>query len=204
MARLLPLFSTQHSKNECLKYNTPALMYEGLKNEDAAAIRCLSNRISGQIILIGNAHKLKTEDIEELICDSITLLIQKIRSGQYVFQGYEPSTFAIEIAKNRANNYRRMQEKNATVVLEPYHDSIDEPDSDFMDDWKMLEVLLSRLNEKCNNLIRLKYIDQKKDKDVIELQLTSYTTVDALKNHRAQCMKKLIELGAQAFHHKTA
>jgi hypothetical protein len=60
---------------------------------------------------------------------------------------------------------------------------------------EVLERLLSHLGENCQKLIRLKYLEGVRDKDAIEQQLTQYTTVDALKTHRAQCMKKLVEIG---------
>jgi hypothetical protein len=50
------------------------------------------------------------------------------------------------------------------------------------------------LSDNCRQLIRLKYIDEWPDKTVIEQKMTQYTTVDALKNKRAQCMKKLTEM----------
>ena len=61
-----------------------------------------------------------------------------------------------------------------------------------------LEKLLARLDPNCQNLIRLKYLEERRDKDVIEGNLTRYASVDALKNQRSKCMKKLVDIAQNA------
>ncbi len=175
-------------------YADAASLFDGLVREKSDAIRCVYARTSGTIARLGKNYGLEDADIEELIGDCIALLLVKIRSGQYVFQGYDPASFAVEIAKNKVRHFK----KRVTTDLSELEQVVEEPDYATQESVELLEKLLMQLPENCRNLIRLKYLDEIKDKDIIEQQLTQYRTVDALKNHRAQCMKKLVALAASA------
>lgn len=198
MARMLNLFLDRKTNAACAPYADHEALFAGLEREDADAIRCLSARVSGSIFKLGKASRLTADDIEELICDCITICLQKIRAGKYTFQGFSPATYVIEIAKNRVRNFRRSAVRNDTTDLENIGDQAEEPDFGGLAETELLEKLLSTLELNCQNLIRLKYLEERRDKDVIEEKLTQYTTVDALKNRRSKCMKKLVEIGAAA------
>lgn len=198
MARILDLFLNRKSNGNCGKYPDNAALFDGLRLEAPDAIRCLSSKISGTVFKIGKQYNLTDEDIEELICDCITLCLQKIQNGQYVFQGYDPASFTVEIAKNKAKNFQRSALRWRTADVEDAGDQADEPDFISAEETALLEKLLAQLDTNCQNLIRLKYLEECRDKDLIEQKRTQYTTVDALKNHRSKCMKKLVEIAASA------
>lgn len=176
--------------NKTRQYPDASALFEGLKREESLAIRHLYARIAGSVAKIAAPYGLLPEDIEEVIGDCIALLLVKIRNGQYVFQGYNPATFAIEIAKNKVRHFK----KSKTSTLDGLLDIAVEEDFTNAESVLLIEKLLSQLPENCRKLITLKYLDEKRDKEVIAEQLTQYSTVDALKNHRAQCMKKLVAL----------
>jgi len=196
MARILDLFLDRKTNRNCDKYPNDGSLFAGLRQEEADAIRCLSARVSGSIFNIGKSHQLADDDIEELICDCITICIQKIREETYTFKGYNPATFVIEIAKNRARNFRRNTLKHETLGVEFIEEEADEADFGSLPETELLEKMLAKLEPNCQNLIRLKYLEERRDKAVIEEKLTQYTTVDALKNQRSKCLKKLVEIGA--------
>ncbi|MCC7245147.1 MAG: sigma-70 family RNA polymerase sigma factor [Saprospiraceae bacterium] len=196
MARILDFFLDRKTNRACQAYPDAQSLFNGLQQEESNAIRCLSSKISGSIFQIGKGYQLTDDDIEELICDCITICIQKIRTDQYVFQGYDPASFVIEIAKNQVKNIKRKSQKHETSDLEQFNDPGEEMVAGSGESTEILQRLLQKLDDSCQNLIRLKYLEELKDKDIIEQGITQYTTVDALKNHRAKCMKKLVELGA--------
>jgi DNA-directed RNA polymerase specialized sigma24 family protein len=198
MARILDIFLDRKTNQNCEKYPDHGALFEGLRHEEAEAIRCLSARVSGSIFKIGKGYRLRDDDVEELICDCITICLQKIRAGKYIFQGYSPATYVIEIAKNRAQNFRHKALRQQTADLEKVGDRAQEDDFGSLAETELLETLLSQLEANCQNLIRLKYLEERRDKEVIEEKRTQYTTVDALKNHRSKCLKKLVEIGASA------
>ena len=100
------------------------------------------------------------------------------------------------MSKNRAQNFRRAALKHQTLDLENQPEQSDEIETGTQLETEILEKLLAQLEPNCQNLIRLKYLEERRDKEVIDAKLTQYTTVDALKNHRAKCMRKLVELAA--------
>jgi RNA polymerase sigma factor (sigma-70 family) len=197
MSRLLQFLGSKRNK-DCALYDNAAHLFEGLKQEAPDAIRCLSARIVRQVYAIGRQYKLSVEDTEELYGDAIAILLEKIRDGRYVFQGYDPATYAIEIARQNVFNLLRRANKHNNQDLNEalvHNIAAEETDWSSREQTELLKTLLSRLGDNCQKLIRLKYIDEWRDKDIVDQGLTQYTTVDALKNHRAKCMKKLIELG---------
>lgn len=178
--------------------NTKTL-FGGLKREDTTAIQYLHSKISNSVFGIGKSYKLADEDVEELICDCITLFILKVRDGLYVYQGFDPATYVIEIAKNKVKNYGRFRKKYQFVEMDLNFDIMDESDPTDLAATEILEKLISQLSENCKKLIQLKYLDEIRDKEVVEKNLTQYKSVDSLKNHRALCMKKLSEIAASTF-----
>jgi len=197
MAQILNFFRTQNKNHFASVYPDAKTLFDGLKLEENDAIRRLYSKTSGAVFNIGKTYQLPDGDIEELICDCITLLLQKIRDGHYVFQGFDPGTYVVEIAKNKVKRFKRNHLKDKTAPLDESTDLTDEPDFTSLAATELLEKLLALLHVNCRNLIRLKYLDELRDKEVIDRKLTQYTTVDALKNHRAKCMKKLVDIATR-------
>jgi RNA polymerase sigma factor (sigma-70 family) len=194
MRRLLHFFLDKQTDRDCGQYPDHAALFLGLQREESGAIQCLSSRISRVVYKIGRQYQLSDSDIEELLCDSVTLCLLKIKQGLYVFQGHNPATYAIEIAKNKARNYRRTALKHNTLPAEFIPVDAENDQQDPLENLEKLQALLLKLDTNCQRLIQLKYLDELSDKHVIEHQLTQYTTTDALKNKRALCLKKLVSL----------
>ncbi|MGB5024877.1 MAG: sigma-70 family RNA polymerase sigma factor [Saprospiraceae bacterium] len=194
MSRILETFFNRESSNLNKRYLDPALLYSDLKIEEGMAIRFLYSKCSATIYKLGKQFNLTDEDIEELICDCITLLIMKIRENSYTFQQNNPATYVIEVAKNKVRNYNRKETKNQSIDLESAAEPFFEMDLVGSDNEDLINKLLFKLDSNCQKLIRLKYFDEFQDSEIIITGLTQYSTVDALKNHRSRCMKKLVEL----------
>jgi RNA polymerase sigma factor (sigma-70 family) len=195
MAGTLDFLLGKRTDRSCERYADAFALFSGLEWEEPEAIRCLYSKVSGIIYQIGREAGLTDEDIEELICDCITIGIQKIRSGKFVYQGYAPATYIVEIAKNRAQNFRRKQLRHQTEALDgKWENTADEAEYGAQEAVELMEKLLLQLDPNCQKLIRLKYLEERKDKEVIAESLTQYTTVDALKNYRSRCLKKLTEM----------
>lgn len=205
MKGIIDFFLSKDNRGTCAQYAEPSAFFSALKQESSNAIQCLLFKVSRLVRRIGKEHHLSESDIEELICDCVTIYIQKIKTGQYTFQGYDPATYCIEVAKNRAKNYQKRSIKHSVVeLLESWEEPEGDPELGSLEQVEMLEKTLSKLSPNCQNLIRLKYLEEMRDKDVIASKLTQYNTVDALKNHRAQCMKKLAAIAANMSSNNTA
>jgi DNA-directed RNA polymerase specialized sigma subunit len=59
---------------------------------------------------------------------------------------------------------------------------------------QLVGKLLGKLEENCRQLLRLKYFENLRDKEIVEQNLTSYSSTTSLKSKRNQCMNKLIEI----------
>lgn len=168
-----------------------------LGEEHPGAIHHLYYRIMKPIRKLVQWNNLNDQWAEELIQDCIVLFIYKINQGQYVYKGIDPFFYVMELAKNNLNNYKRKDRKHSSVELDIDIDVASLPESDLEETCRKLEALLKLLDPNCERLIRLKYLEEKKDAEVIENAYTQYTTTNALKNKRAQCFKKLVELSKQ-------
>ena len=195
MASIFDRFFNRSANQSCRQYPDAISLVEGLRKEEDAAIHCLSVKIAGPLYRIGKGRGLPDEDIEELHCDCILLFIEKIRTGKYEYRGNEPSTYVIEIAKRRVNHYARLNRQHRMEELLPVMDPPDELGHGSREQVELLVGLLDQLDENCRNLIRLKYLEGLRDKQVIAEKQTQYTTENALKTHRYNCMKKLAEIG---------
>lgn len=196
MARILDFFLNRGAGKACQAYPDHEQLLQALQREEPGAIHCLSSKTAPKIYQIGKGFNLTDEDIEELQCDCIMLFIKKLRTGQYVFQGYSPASYVIEVAKKRVRFKSRQAQRGSTFALDNNYDPADEsgtfPGSQENVEW--LGKLLKKVGENCQKLIQLYYVEELKDKDVVEQGLTQYNSVDALKNHRSKCMKKVAEL----------
>lgn len=199
MARILDVFLDPKTVRSCEKYPDHGALFAGLAREETEAIQCLSARVSRPILQIGRRFRLADDDVEELICDCITICLQKIKDGKYAFQGYSPATFVVEIAKNRVRNFQRNAQRHVTASLENVVEPTEVIELGAAAEAQILEQLLAKLDASCQNLIRLKYLEGLRDKTVVDEKMTQYTTIDALKNHRSRCMKKLVEMGIGLF-----
>lgn len=197
MARILDVFLKRSTNLACSRYEDTEALFSALLQEEAEAIRCLSSKISGSVYQIAKNARLPDEDIEELHCDCIMIFIDKIRSGKYEYAGFDPATYVIEIARRRVFHYVRKLAKSRSRELDSIPEPVAESEWDILDQTEIIRRNLARIGEKCRQLITLRYLDNLKDKEIIERKLTSYSTVDALKNHRAQCLKKLTDMIAR-------
>lgn len=194
MARIFDRFFNRSANQSCRQYPNAVSLVEGLRKEEDAAIHCLSVKIAGPVYRIGRGRGLSEEDIEELHTDCILLFIEKIRAGKYEYRGNEPSTFVIEIAKRRVHHYVRLNSQHRVEELSAALDVLEELGYASREQVELLATLLDQLDENCRTLIRLKYLEGLRDKQVIAEKQTQYTTENALKTHRYNCMKKLGEI----------
>jgi RNA polymerase sigma factor (sigma-70 family) len=135
-------------------------------------------------------------DAEEVVNDAVIILIQKVETQKYVYSGNDPCSYAIEIAKKLIYNLKR-KKQIAGISLSEEFDVPDFDTENYMeskDKEEILGSLLLKISENCRNLIQLKYLDGFKDEEILNNQLTQYTSINTLKVKRSECMKKLGEL----------
>lgn len=176
-----------------------ALLLTDLAREDPRAIRFLSEGIASSVSRIARRFGLTSQDEEELHTDVLVIFIQNIRNGNYRYEGSDPVSYAVGIAKRRVFHYskRRLRSERAKQGL--LEEEVVDPGWAGAEQVRLLADILQRLDEACRRLIHLKYLEGWSDKEAIAEQLTPYSTINALKVHRSMCMKKLSSLAKSLF-----
>lgn len=194
-----PLMSQPMEKHSFSEQETT--FRNALARADADAIRRLSVALQIPTYQFAKQYHLPKEEAEEAIDDAILLTIKKIRNGDYEAADAGITAYAVGIARNLLRNRARRHKAHLsdTELL----GAEDENLTQWMENkekQQQIGYLLSHLGDTCQKLIRLFYLDGYSDAEVVELQLSPYSTTDTVKNKRCACMKKLSELAKQKFH----
>lgn len=192
----------EHISNEERSGPENQVLFEGLKNREPWAIRRLGVEVSRLFSRLPGAAAVSRQDKEELVNDTLVVVLSKLAEGAFEFQGSGPAAYAMGVARNLLNNWLRRQRLPA-VSLDGAGPLPDGGLADYFEQKEkeqLLGDLLDQLGEDCRQLIRLRYYEEVKDEQVIEQRLTKHSTVDSLKNKRCRCLKKLSQLARQRQH----
>ncbi len=170
--------------------------YNALGRAEPAAIRVLAEKITynmGQAVLHA---ALSPEDAEELVNDAVVITITNIQNQTFLFSDFSPAAYANGVVRKLiANRIRTKKPKQET--LEDNRMPSDYDPETYLNNKELEQLvgkLLEKLEENCRQLLRLKYFENLKDKEIVEQKITPYTSTTSLKSKRNQCMNKLIEL----------
>lgn len=177
-------------------------LFEGLKKQAPWAIRQLGMEVRRYFLRLPGAAGIHQQDQEELINDTLVVVLGKLEQGAFEFQGASPAAYAMAVARNLLRNWLRKQRLPAVSLDDagPLPDTALDDYFEKKEKEQLLGRLLSQLGEDCRQLIRLRYYEEIKDEQAIEQQLTKYSTVDSLKNKRCKCLKKLSQMVKQHQH----
>jgi len=166
---------------------------EALIREESWAIRSLRRDLLEYGRRLVYRSKLREEELEEIVHDSLCIFLEKIRSRKFVFADRHPIAYGIRILRYLVSNHCRKWRMTTEEVQE--HLVQDPVTPDLMLENEEQSALLQRLIHKLGAqgaaVIRLFYFENMSDEEVIEKKLTPYTTVNALKSSRCQYLKKL-------------
>ncbi len=174
-------------------HNDSNAFFQHLQELDSTAIIHLQQKTYNHLKAKSLFTQATYEDVEELTNDAILIVLQKIRNGDYQYQGFNPLTYAFIVADNLFRNFCRKKRiycyplENAELSKSP------EIETYFAKKEMKLRIrtAMSELSPIAQKVIRLKYFDGLTDAEVIKKKLTIYSTVDSLKNRRCQYLKKL-------------
>lgn len=170
--------------------------YEALGRSESVAIRALAGKIAYDVQQAAKKVGLTPEDAEELLNDAIVITISNIQKQVFLFTDFSPVAYAMGVVKkliaNRLRTKKPIQQELDGVVV------ISDLDADTYLNNKEIESiidsLLDKLEENCKQLLRLKYFENLRDKEIVEQRLTPYTSTASLKSKRSHCLNKLTEL----------
>jgi hypothetical protein len=188
----------------CSRYVTIQERFEGLKRLENAAILCLQLKALPKIKSNVKHLGLGDDKALEILNQSTVIFLEKIQDGTYQFQGYEPTTYLVEVARRIA--LAAVKPLRRSVEISENHLLIPDPDvenrADQQEKDEQIRMLLDRMGEPCAQIIRLRYLDGFSDEEVIRLGMTKYSTVNSLKVKRSDCMQKLVEMAKKLYPEK--
>lgn len=190
---LLDWFSGKQMRR---KFDTSEALFTGLKNQQTDAILHAQLKVLPILKKIMYQFGLPADSSDDILNRSTLIFLQKIESGAYQFQGHAPTTYFVEIIRRVALMSTRNQ-KRPLQNLENHLELADPEAENWQEKTAAKETvrqLLDQLGEPCSTVVRLHHIEGWADEEVVNQQLTPYSTVNSLKVKRSDCMKKLIQL----------
>ena len=145
--------------------------------------------------LFANQYNLSSDDLLDVYQDSIIALCENAKKGTIDHLECSLTTYLFSIGKYMI--YKKLKSNNKKISIE--YDSqlpqvIDEEpeETSHDDDLNILQLNFKKLGERCQEVLRLFYYEEKK-LDEIQLQL-NYTHKDVLKSQKSRCLKQLKDL----------
>jgi RNA polymerase sigma factor (sigma-70 family) len=183
------------------KFKNNQIHFDGLKNRETAAIQFLELKTDRAARWILSQLNLPIIELQDIRQEALMIFLDKIAAEKYTFSGSAPSTFFVEIFRNVSlNKSRSKYHKKPALSIENSLFQLE--DTDFAnlqiqrEDAQLIDQLLEKLGDPCEQIIRLRHLDGFEDEEVIEKKMTKYATADSLKVKRSNCMKKLREIAA--------
>lgn len=178
------------------KFDSSEALFAGLQAQKNDAILHAQLKVLPILKKIMHQFGLPADQLDDVLNRSTLIFLQKIESGAYQFQGHAPTTYFVEIIRRVALMSTRNQ-KRPHQNLENHPDLADPEANEWLEKKEAKETvrhLLEQLGDPCSTVVRLYHIEGFSDEEVVNQQLTPYTTVNSLKVKRSDCMKKLIQL----------
>ena len=175
----------------------PAHMYHQLKAQDFTAVRHLCDGIKLHLQLKKYQFSISVEDLEELANDAAVLVLRKICDDTFIFYGISPMTYAQTVADNLLHNFcrkKRMECLELSESMEPYQQPEVEAYFAQKELKNRIENALLKLSEANQMVIRLKYLEDFSDEEIVRFELSPHRTTDSLKSARCRSMKRLAGL----------
>jgi len=189
-------FSLFKTSNKKLLSDKKAF-FDALGRVDTSAVKLLRQKINYDVRQAARQTNLSPEDAEELLNDAVVITVTNIKKGKFLYTDFSPAAYAQGVVRkliaNRIRTYKPKYEELEKVSLASGFD----PEKYLQDKERqsIIGALLERLGENCRQLIKMRYFRQLKDQEIIDQQLTTYSSLGSLKSKRSQCLK---ELGALA------
>lgn len=133
----------------------------------------------------------RQEDAEDVLQDACIAVWEKIRNNEFELKA-RLSTFVFAIVRNLW--LKKLNKNSRQTALDDTHSAIlsDHSDSFNKTDLQLVSKMMDRLGEKCNQILRLFYFENRDMEDIAGIM--SYSNSDTAKAKKHQCFKQLQEL----------
>lgn len=178
-------------------FKDEVLLLMELRKGSSKAILQLQDKATGFTKNLLEQKQLPSHLLGEVINDACVILVKKVRESDFSLQNTQLTTYFFGIIKNVVLNKTRTRQYSGNVEL----DNQPHPSANTVEEYysrkehiELVGTLLSNAGQPCADIIRLKYLDEYSDEEVVVQQLLPYSTVDSLRVKRSQCLKKLKDM----------
>jgi len=191
------LFSTGLTAPVAGVFRNTEQLIEGLRRMETAAVEYVMQKAEPSVRHLIRQSGLPESIARDVLHDALVILIKKIRDNIFDPKESAPNTYLMGISKNLIANHLRQRRNIPTIPLDELAEIPDDHTRAFLEGRErrdLLESLLKNLGDPCARLIRLKYLDDYSDEEILSQNLTHYNTPMALRSKRSKCFQKLMEL----------
>ena len=165
-----------------------------LKSGDEETLKQIYLTHKKSFFLFASYYQLSDEDLLDTYQDAFIALYENAKKGKIDDLKSSITTYLFAIGKFMI--FKRFKNKKNKVALDEIDisqiDWEEIKDSDEESQISLLKSAIIKLGEKCQNVLRLFYFEEKK---LDEIQsILNYSSKDVLKAQKSRCLKQLKEL----------
>lgn len=176
-----------------LSIKSPQDIIDAVTNGDDKIISELLHELNNKMKHSLLQQGMELRDIEEVLLDSMTIFIQKVRKKEFEDRGVPVIAYLIKVAKIRS--YQILKRRKWDIV--PINDEIltqCNGELTRFEDWDRVKLAMEKLPINQKKLIEFTYFKNISDSEILENNLTPYTSIESLRTQRHKAIKKLCEL----------
>jgi RNA polymerase sigma factor (sigma-70 family) len=171
-----------------------------IKNNDQKVIGELYKLFRNEFIRFVQSrfYSLDTERIEDAYSEAFHALYRNIQNGKLERLTSSLKTYLFQIGLYKAIDEMNRKKNILGEELIDFKPENELMQLDFFEEndeevikTMILNETVGQMKEPCCTLLRLFWYEQKRDAEIVTL--TSYSSVDTVKNQRSRCMKQLKE-----------
>lgn len=169
------------------------ILLNNISKGDSKTITSLLRELDSKVRYSLLKQGLELRDIEEVLLDSVTILVQKVRNGHYEDRGIPVIVYLIKIAKIRSFQYLR---KNKLDLVPLTNDILANCNGELkaLEDWDQVNAAIEKLPANQKLLIELTYFKNIPDETILSEKLTAYSSIESVRTQRYKAVKKLCGL----------
>lgn len=163
--------------------------WNALKHKNNRAIAALLKDITPSAKSWAARHKINLQDTEELIDDAVLICLKKLQQGSFEWQQTPIKAYAFSVFKYLALNHLRKKQLKVVPLpdtLTTFVTSEEKEEEAFI-----MQLIREEIGPGAAQIISLFYFECYSDVEVVNQQLTSYRSINALKSKRSQLLKRL-------------
>lgn len=161
---------------------------------DTEALRHLYRQVLPKVVRFIRSNSGDEEEAYDIFQDAVMIFYKQVKSGNFK-EEYQVAGFLYTVCRNRWINRARKKQRQTPLENHDYHleDPLTIEGEVFSQERESLvEELLSRIGEKCRQLLLYSIFENRSMKEISELM--GFGSANAAKTRNYKCKQKLIRI----------